>query len=96
MDVENARTEAHETRHHKGCAYRSGHRQDVRRTRMLLKPQKGMLTSNLMPIMGAVVKPKQTTKVKEYIPHNKADFWWLTMANGSKLKGYKRVEALLL
>ena len=55
-----------------------------------------MLTSNLMPIMGAVVKPKQTTMVKEYIPHNKADFWWLTMANGSKLKGYKRVEALLL
>ena len=38
MDVENARTEAHETRHHEGCAYRSEHRQDVRRTRMLLKP----------------------------------------------------------
>ena len=55
-----------------------------------------MLTSSLMPIMGAVVKPKQTTKAKKYIPHNKADFWWLTMANGSKLKGYKRVEALLL
>ena len=36
-----------------------------------------MLTSNLMPIRGADVKPMQTTKVKKYIPHNKADFWWL-------------------
>ena len=49
-----------------------------------------MLTSNLMPISGADVKPMQTTKAKKYIPHNKADFWWLTMANGSKLKGYKK------
>ena len=55
-----------------------------------------MLTSNLMPIRGAEVKPKQVAKAKKYILHNKADFWWLTMANGSKLKGYKRVEALLL
>ena len=55
-----------------------------------------MLTSNLMSIRGADVKPMQTTKAKKYIPHSKADFWWLTMANGSKLKGYKRVEALLL
>ena len=44
-----------------------------------------MLTSNLMPISGADVKPMQTTKAKKYIPHSKADFWWLTMANGSKL-----------
>ena len=54
-----------------------------------------MLTSNLMPIRGADVKPMQTTKVKKYIPHNKADFWWLTMANGSKLKGYNLNSATL-
>ena len=44
-----------------------------------------MLTSNLMPIMGAEVKPKQVAKAKKYILHSKADFWWLPMANGSEL-----------
>ena len=44
-----------------------------------------MQTRNLMPIRGAEVKPMQTTKAKKYIPHSKADFWWLTMAIGSKL-----------
>ena len=33
----------------------------------------------------AEVKSMQTTKAKKYIPQSKADFWWLTMANGSKL-----------